>query len=314
MEINNASVLFKDNEYHMWYSGIDFIDDNRIGYATSPDGIDWTKDSLNPMIDHGNPGSWDDEEVIHPFVIYENDTLKMYYNGHDGNTQRILYATSIDGRVWNRYTQHPMLEPGFGGTWDSNELGPLSVVHHENFYHMWYTGWNYADFIQIGYATSLNGTDWTKDSVVLGHGDPGEWDDGAVALPFIMVDIGDTLFKMWYGGSDSFLFQTGYATSNLPVGVEKDTNLFPTQFILYQNYPNPFNPNTTIKWQMPEASFATLKIYDVLGNEVATLVKEEKPAGEYEVEFNGSDLTSGIYYYQLKAGDLTKTKKMILLR
>jgi hypothetical protein len=314
MEINNASVLFKDNNYHMWFSGIDFFDDNRIGYATSPDGINWTKDSLNPIIDHGNPGSWDDEEVMHPFVIYENDTLKMWYNGHDGITQRILYATSIDGKTWNRFTQHPMLEPGFGGTWDNNELGPLAVVHYENLFHMWYTGWNHADFIQIGYATSPNGIDWIKVSVVLGHGDPGNWDDGAVALPFVIVDVEDTLYKMWYGGTDGILFQTGYATSDLIVSVEEIADIVPIKFILHQNYPNPFNPVTKIKFTIPTVAVVQLKVYDVLGNEVATLVNEEKPVGEYEVEFSGSDLTSGIYFYQLKAGSITKTKKMILLR
>jgi predicted GH43/DUF377 family glycosyl hydrolase len=313
MEINNASVLFKDNIYHMWYSGIDFFDDNRIGYATSPNGINWTKDSLNPVIDHGNPGSWDDEEVMHPFVINVNDTLKMYYNGHDGTTQRILYATSLDGKNWKKFSSHPMLEPGFGGAWDSNELGPLAVVHHENLYHMWYTGWNHADFIQIGYATSPNGIDWTKDTIALSPGDPGDWDDGAVALPFVMVDVEDSLLKMWYGGTDGILFQTGYATTDLPTGVEEEEILL-SQFALYQNYPNPFNPSTKINFNIPQASFTSLKIYDVLGHEVATLVKEEKPAGDYEIEFNGNALTSGIYFYQIKAGNYIETKKMVLLK
>jgi len=85
-------------------------------------------------------------------------------------------------------------------------------------------------------------------------------------------------------------------------------------FSLSQNYPNPFNPNTKIKYQIPELSFINIKVYDVLGIEVATLVNEQKPAGEYEVEFSGNGLTSGIYFYQIKAGDFIQTKKMILLR
>ncbi len=71
----------------------------------------------------------------------------------------------------------------------------------------------------------------------------------------------------------------------------------PSQFNLEQNYPNPFNPVTTIKYQIPEISFVTLKVYDVLGNEIATLVSEEKPAGSYEINFNSSNLSSGIYFY-----------------
>jgi hypothetical protein len=85
-------------------------------------------------------------------------------------------------------------------------------------------------------------------------------------------------------------------------------------FSLSQNYPNPFNPTTKISWQSPVGSWQTLKIFDELGNEVATLVNEEKPAGEYEVEFDGTSLPSGIYFYQLRADSFVETKKMLLLK
>ncbi|MFN3695315.1 MAG: T9SS type A sorting domain-containing protein [Ignavibacterium sp.] len=88
----------------------------------------------------------------------------------------------------------------------------------------------------------------------------------------------------------------------------------PAYFSLAQNYPNPFNPNTKISWQSPVGSHQTLKVYDVLGNEVATLVNEERPAGSYEVDFNAAGLSSGIYFYRLQAGSFVETKKMILLR
>ncbi|OQY72996.1 MAG: hypothetical protein B6D44_08765 [Ignavibacteriales bacterium UTCHB2] len=95
-------------------------------------------------------------------------------------------------------------------------------------------------------------------------------------------------------------------------------NEIPSDFHLEQNYPNPFNPNTKIRWQSPIDSWQTLKIYDVLGNEVAILVNEYSPAGNYEVEFqssvNGHQLASGIYFYKLQAGSYSQTKKMILLR
>ena len=83
---------------------------------------------------------------------------------------------------------------------------------------------------------------------------------------------------------------------------------------LRQNYPNPFNPNTVIKYQIPKKSFVTLKVYDVLGNEVVTLVNEEKAAGGYEVMFKGGKLTSGIYFYQFNAGSFVETKKMVLMK
>ena len=93
-----------------------------------------------------------------------------------------------------------------------------------------------------------------------------------------------------------------------------------TNFALMQNFPNPFNPSTKINFTIPSVEttrrvvFTTLKVYDVLGREVATLVNEEKPAGNYEVEFNAEKLSSGIYFYELKAGSLILTKKMILLQ
>ena len=93
----------------------------------------------------------------------------------------------------------------------------------------------------------------------------------------------------------------------------------PNSFLLSHNYPNPFNPATTITYQIPQTEFVTLKVYDILGKEIATLVNEEKPAGSYEVEFNSHsgevrNLTSGIYFYQIKAGEYSETKKMILLK
>ncbi len=106
--------------------------------------------------------------------------------------------------------------------------------------------------------------------------------------------------------------------------------LLPTEFKLYQNYPNPFNPVTTIKYSVPnvmrnsvsqqnmrfgESQYnITLKVYDILGREIATLVNESKPTGNYEATFTASDLSSGVYYYTLKVGDLQESKKMILMK
>ena len=88
----------------------------------------------------------------------------------------------------------------------------------------------------------------------------------------------------------------------------------PTEFSLSQNYPNPFNPSTKIKYALSIRQYAILKVYDILGNEIATLVNEELPAGSYEVEFDGSKLTSGIYFYRLQAIDFNQTKKMVLIK
>ena len=102
----------------------------------------------------------------------------------------------------------------------------------------------------------------------------------------------------------------------------KDDNKYPAEFVLHQNYPNPFNPATKIRYTIPNSNvilsgtknIITLKIYDVLGNEVAALVNEEQQAGVYEVVFDGSGLSSGVYFYKLTAGSFSDTKKLILLK
>ncbi|MHB8852947.1 MAG: T9SS type A sorting domain-containing protein [Ignavibacteriaceae bacterium] len=97
------------------------------------------------------------------------------------------------------------------------------------------------------------------------------------------------------------------------VTLYKDIKLV-SEYKLEQNYPNPFNPSTVISYQLAAFSHATLKVYDVLGNEVATLVNEEKPAGNYEVTWNADNFPSGVYFYQLKADNFTATKKLLLLK
>ena len=102
--------------------------------------------------------------------------------------------------------------------------------------------------------------------------------------------------------------------SEIITEIINDENNNPFLYSLSQNYPNPFNPVTTIGYQIPQTSFVSLKVYDILGREVANLVKEEKYAGNHEVEFNASSLTSGIYFYKLRAGNYTSVKKMILMK
>jgi len=97
-------------------------------------------------------------------------------------------------------------------------------------------------------------------------------------------------------------------------GITGESGTIPKDFTLSQNFPNPFNPSTVIKYQLPKESFVTIKIYDLLGRDVKTLVKEEKSTGSYSVKFNSANLPSGIYLYRLQAGDFVQTRKMILLK
>ena len=95
---------------------------------------------------------------------------------------------------------------------------------------------------------------------------------------------------------------------------EEQLSEVPTEFLLSQNYPNPYNPSTSIKYQVASISHVSLVVYDILGNEIETLVNEEKQAGTYEISWHAASLPSGVYFYQLKAGEFINTKKMLLLK
>ena len=134
---------------------------------------------------------------------------------------------------------------------------------------------------------------------------------------------GDFNFSIEYNLAACIVDGVIYGDTSLVVSVEDELTPIANEFKLKQNYPNPFNPSTIISYQLPVTSNVTLKVYDVLGNEVATLVDEYKLAGTYEVEFNATlassfrlvrNLASGIYFYQLKAGSFIQTRKMILIK
>ncbi len=145
-------------------------------------------------------------------------------------------------------------------------------------------------------------TNWVKENISLAN-----YISSQFKIRFRLRTDGGTTRDGWYLDNIGIVFYT------IPVSTQNENEIVYT-FSLEQNYPNPFNPSTSIQYQVSSISNVSLKVYDVLGNEVATLVNEEKPAGNYEVEFNASQLTSGIYFYKLQAGSFVETKKMILLK
>ena len=127
-----------------------------------------------------------------------------------------------------------------------------------------------------------------------------------LAFPFETINLADARTQVMTAALKYFgLIQPSEVINN---------DYFPITFSLNQNYPNPFNPSTKISWQSPERSWQTLKVYDILGNEVATLVNEQKEPGYYEVNFNASSIASGVYVYRLTTGRFISTKKMIVIK
>jgi len=171
-----------------------------------------------------------------------------------------------------------------------------------------------------------------KDAFAKGHGTGSQWYGFDIHTGEIVESVGIPLGDSSQGGvlsprgaawsndgTKMYLADFDYSTItvwnyNPPVSVEEVPGNVPTRFTLDQNYPNPFNPTTTISFTLPESGFVTLKVYNMLGQEVATLVNEVKAAGNYKATLNAKDLSSGTYIYSLKSGDTQITKKMTLLK
>jgi hypothetical protein len=128
--------------------------------------------------------------------------------------------------------------------------------------------------------------------------------------------------RLGYNGDSTNVYMTAssihdtinFYLSRFMSSVNRVENTIPTEYKLYQNYPNPFNPVTNIKYQITNNRFVTLRLYDILGKEVAVLVNEKQAPGEYEVNFDAGSLPSGVYFYKLTAGDFSEIKKMILIK
>jgi beta-1,2-mannobiose phosphorylase / 1,2-beta-oligomannan phosphorylase len=205
-------VLRENGQYKMWYSGSAtpaFL--LRIGYATSPDGINWTKHPSNPVLEPGS-ALWESESVTYPCIMPYSNGYKMWYGGYSTSETGIGYATSPDGITWEKYTGNPVLPPGASGQWDHIVFGPR-VLFIDNNYYMFYSGEiNLYQSDKIGLATSLDGLAWTKypSNPVL-QPTVGQWDGSRIILGCVL-SVADTL-KMYYVGTNGSSWSIGLTTS-----------------------------------------------------------------------------------------------------
>lgn len=182
-----------------------------------------------------------------------------------------------------------------GATWGSiTTLGAGSVTGMEGFgIDFWYTRGTGI------YRSTNSGTNWTQSFTAAG------------GLNDIDLWASTGCLQGWAVGAAGTIVRM---TGDTLVGIGSNHNQIPNTYILEQNYPNPFNPSTTINFALPRAGLVELKVYDVLGREIAILVNEVRQAGSYKVDFDASALSSGVYFYTLKAGEFTDTKKMLLIK
>jgi predicted GH43/DUF377 family glycosyl hydrolase len=344
--LSEHSVILKGGVYHMWYNSSGESRD--IGYATSPDGVTWTKHPGNPVIKPGQSNSWEGRFVSSPAVIVESGTLKMWYRGYDSrNESHIGLAFSTNGITWTRYPQNPVLTIGAG------EFETHAVVYDGKTYHLWY--YNHPSVQDIKYASSPDGIHWIKlqfpvlsekphiaalPTVVFDgktfhlwyatsrsagiyyatSNDGVNWTkypsnpvfyDPAGTGGYTAVVFDGTKFHLWYNGASGIM----YANSMLQTAVAgEESKQLPNELVLYDNYPNPFNPSTTIRYSLAQAGHVSLKIFNLAGQEIATLVDGKQNAGEHHVQWQAAGVPSGVYFYQLRAGEKVETRKMILAR
>lgn len=325
-------VHYDGTTYHMWYSGSngDYV---TIGYATSPDGVNWAKNKNNPVLVR-EPGKWDLGHVLDPTVLFDGNTFHMWYSGTakylNNREFQIGYAMSADGISWKKYDHNPILSPT-EGEWDSKGVGYLAVIWDSTGqqFKMWYGGGEDNVVWKDGYATApvtmdarfeyeSTGLDCQFNDESIGIISDWLWnfDDGDSSTernPIHRYES-DGSYNVTLTISSSYGTDDTTMAISVVTGLEENTAETPEKFILFNNCPNPFNPTTKIKFQVPSSKFTTLKVYNILCKEIATLVSQNLKPGTYTYQFDGSHLASGIYYYQLVAGDYQEVKKMILIK
>ncbi len=207
---------------------------------------------------------------------------------------------------------------------DSRLISPPFIIPNslENPSIQFWHWFNFAedDWSEIEISTD-SGVTWEPISNQFTNTSGGSWTPFYISLSAYSDNEAQIAFTFhsyphfYYGDVSSGWYIDDVKITPYIVGVKNNfENKIPTHFQISQNYPNPFNPTTKIKFEIPKSSFVTLKVYDILGREVAKLVNQGKSAGSYEINFDASELTSGIYFYRIQAGNFAQTRKMMLLK
>ncbi len=316
--VQMPNVIRDNTGYKMYYLGTTSTPQARVGLATSSDGSNWTKYSVTPVIMPGPAGAWDSNEAAFVSVMFNGSNYTMWYRGSEGTNAKIGLATSQNGIQWTKYEGNPVLDLGPSTSWDRGFVGNPSVVKVGNTFYLFYLGATdiYGTNTGIGLAYGTDGIHWTKfeGNPILRPGNLGDWDGGMLGAFSIAYYQGK--FHLWYSGrsATSTAWQLGYAHSPHTSLSVSDQAFIPQVVSLEQNYPNPFNSSTVIRFHIPTQEFVSLKIFNLLGQEVSTLVYRVLDSGEKTVTFDASHLASGTYYYKLHVGNRVDTKSFTLLR
>jgi len=307
------------------------IDDTVSADLTKPLGMPRYRDIIAKSTDDGVTWSTPGKSVIggQQFCFKDNLVLTVGSFTVDG-----------PGGVWDLLSF--CVSPDYGNTW--NYLGYAGPFNYRQSPHIlsYFSNENiFSDFSYVGdtlYLSTDTCNTWTpiatlniqaglcwssgsSEGMLIGTEDLGVFifsdegdslgsrNEGLTNLNIHSLTLGDDGYV--YAGTENGVWRR--PLSEIVTSIEQESTQ-PTEFILEQNYPNPFNPSTTISFYLPRTSQVSLKVFNVLGEEVATLVSDQLVAGSHSFEFNASDLASGVYIYQLTAGSYSAVKKMVVLK
>lgn len=306
-----------NERYKMWYAGQTFNEYRyEIGYAFSPDGLNWTKHP-NPVLAVGSSSEWDNGFLEGPSVIKDGNTYKMWYCGYDvvvdgsgtDGKANIGYATSVDGINWVKHSTNPILTTAIN-TWESVYVQDPHVIKQNGMYYMWYGGHNVDTYGQkVGYAWSSDGISWTKSNAnpVLTNGIAGSWDANTASFPSVLNDNG--IYKMWYTGKDvdptpsntNYYWEIGYAVDSSALSVS-DTDVNTQELIIY---PNPMLQSLTIEFHQQVSLPVDYTLSNVLQQ---TLFSGQM---QHKAQLDLHDLPKGSYFLTVHIGETTVVKRIV---
>ena len=261
-------------------SGLLYFIDANIGWVGGCFNLYNTTDGGEDWIFQNRFDSYDCINSLQFSDVNTGWVITNYWDPRTGGGSDIM-KTSDGGENWSsKY---------FGG-WNGLPV-PRQVFFADNNY-----GWARSDNVIL--SSTNGGDDWTEQ----------------LNNPFYELGMGSIYFvdnnTGWAVGANGLILKYQGVTS---IGEER-INRIPSEYFLSNNFPNPFNPSTTIRYSIPQSTNVVIKIFDILGNEIETLVNKEKPSGTYEITWYAENLPSGIYFYQLNAGSILETKKMNLIK
>ncbi|MBK6348267.1 MAG: T9SS type A sorting domain-containing protein [Bacteroidales bacterium] len=299
-----ASVLFDGSLYRMWYNGYNtqpyYAGKMEAGLATSTDGLNWTRYSENAVLPVGPAGSWDKNWAFQNTVLFEDGIYKMWYTGFDNDYTRIGYATSLDGKLWEKSIFNPVVEPLYFNLPCAQNP---RVIHNGDIYQMWFNSSNFTGTeYYIYYTWSVDGISWEADPVlVLSTGDAGSFDEDWVWHPFISYK--DGAYRMWYTGFNGTEYSVGYATDFTHVGLPENKLSIENELVIS---PNPASNRISITSEYNKNSDGILTIVNSLGRKLIEIEVNELPL---QIDLSGWD--PGLYQARLNFGEKVLCGKFI---